>query len=215
MHESLSPVAAMVALFNMMVGEVIFGGVGSGMYGMIAYVVLAVFIAGLMVGRTPEYLGKKINSFEVKMSVLAVLLSSIVALFFSALACAAKAGTAGLSVQGAHGFGEILYAFSSTANNNGSAFAGLNANLLFYNIATAIAMLIGRFSVIVPMLAVAGTLAGKKSAPPSSGTFPTDGALFVVLLVATVIIIGALNFFPALCLGPIIENLMMIAGKGV
>lgn len=215
MHESLSPVAAMVALFNMMVGEVIFGGVGSGMYGMIAYVVLAVFIAGLMVGRTPEYLGKKINSFEVKMSVIAVLLSSIVALFFSALACAAKAGTAGLSVQGAHGFGEILYAFSSTANNNGSAFAGLNANLLFYNIATAIAMLIGRFSVIVPMLAVAGTLAGKKSAPPSSGTFPTDGALFVVLLVATVIIIGALNFFPALCLGPIIENLMMIAGKGV
>ncbi len=215
MHESLSPVAGMVAMFNMMVGEVVFGGVGSGMYGMIAYAILAVFIAGLMVGRTPEYLGKKIDSFEVKMSVIAVLLSSITVLGLSALACDTKAGLAGLSTGGTHGFGEILYAFSSTSNNNGSAFAGLNANTLFYNLTTAFAMIAGRFSVIVPMLAVAGSVSSKKTMALSSGTFPTDGALFVVLLIGVVIIVGALNFFPALCLGPVIEHLMLLSGKGM
>ncbi|MGA2507085.1 MAG: potassium-transporting ATPase subunit KdpA [Chitinispirillaceae bacterium] len=214
MHESLSPLAALVAMFNLMVGEVIFGGVGSGMYGMIAYVILAVFIAGLMVGRTPEYLGKKIESFEIKMSVIAVLASSIVVLFFAALACITPAGLAGLSVSGTHGLGEVLYAFASTANNNGSGFAGLNANTPFYNLMTGAAMLIGRFSVIIPMLAIAGHLAQKKFTPPSAGTFPTDGALFVLLLLGTIVIIGALNFFPVLSLGPIIEHLFFIAGKG-
>jgi potassium-transporting ATPase potassium-binding subunit len=212
MHESLSPVAGMVAMFNMMVGEVIFGGVGSGMYGMIAYVILAVFIAGLMVGRTPEYLGKKIDSFEVKMSVIAVLLSSIAVLGLSALACSTKAGLSGLSCNSTQGFGEILYAFSSTSNNNGSAFAGLNANTLFYNLATAFAMIVGRFSVIVPMLAVAGAVSAKKTMAMSSGTFPTDGILFVALLVGTVVIVGALNFFPAFCLGPVVEHLMLLTG---
>jgi K+-transporting ATPase ATPase A chain len=215
MHESLSPVAGMVAMFNMMVGEVVFGGVGSGMYGMIAYAILAVFIAGLMVGRTPEYLGKKIDSFEVKMSVVAVLLSSIAVLGLSALASSTKVGLAGLSCTGTHGFGEILYAFTSTSNNNGSAFAGLNANFIFYNLTTALAMIVGRFSVIVPMLAVAGSVSAKKTMALSSGTFPTDGALFVILLIGTVIIVGALNFFPALCLGPIIEHLMLLGGKGM
>ncbi len=214
MHESLSPLAALVAMFNMMVGEVIFGGVGSGLYGMIAYVILAVFIAGLMVGRTPEYLGKKIESFEIKMSVIAVLASSIVVLFSGALACITPAGLATLSTSGTHGLTEILYAFASAANNNGSAFAGLNANTPFYDLLTGAAMLIGRFSVSVPMLAVAGHLAQKKFTPPSAGTFPTDGALFVLLLLGTIIIIGALNFFPVLSLGPVIEHLFFIAGKG-
>ena len=215
MHESLSPLAGMVAMFNLMVGEVIFGGVGSGMYGMIAYVILAVFIAGLMVGRTPEYLGKKIDSFEVKMSVIAVLLSSIVVLFFTAAACLTRAGLSGLSTSGTHGFGEILYAFSSMANNNGSAFAGLNANTFFYDLIGAAAMLLGRYSVIIPMLAVAGHLSSKKTVPPSAGTFPTDGAMFAVLLIGTVIIIGALNFFPALSLGPILEHFLLVAGRGI
>jgi K+-transporting ATPase ATPase A chain len=215
MHESLSPLAGMVAMFNLMVGEVIFGGVGSGLYGMIAYVILAVFIAGLMVGRTPEYLGKKIDSFEVKMSVVVVLLSSIVVLFFTAAACSTRAGLAGLSVAGTHGFGEMLYAFSSTANNNGSAFGGLNANTLFYNLMTGAAMLLGRFSVLIPILAIAGRFASKKITPPSAGTFPTDGVLFVVLLLGVVIIIGALNFFPALSLGPILEHFLLISGKGI
>jgi potassium-transporting ATPase potassium-binding subunit len=214
MHESLSPLSALVAMFNMMVGEVIFGGVGSGMYGMIAYVILAVFIAGLMVGRTPEYLGKKIESFEIKMAVIAVLASSIVVLFFVAFACITPAGRATLSANGTHGLGEILYALASASNNNGSSFAGLNANTLFYNLLTGAAMLVGRFSVAVPMLAVAGHLAQKKFTPPSAGTFPTDGALFALLLVGTIIIIGALNFFPVLSLGPIIEHLFFIAGKG-
>jgi potassium-transporting ATPase potassium-binding subunit len=215
MHESLSPVAGMAAMFNMMVGEVVFGGVGSGMYGMIAYAILAVFIAGLMVGRTPEYLGKKIDSFEVKMSVVAVLLSSLSVLGLSALACSTGVGLAGLSTGGTHGFGEILYAFASTSNNNGSAFGGLNANTLFYNLSTTLAMIIGRFSVIVPMLAIAGSVGAKKTMAVSSGTFPTDGTLFVILLIGTVIIVGALNFFPALCLGPVIEHLMLLGGKGM
>jgi K+-transporting ATPase ATPase A chain len=215
MHESLSPLASMVAMFNLMVGEVIFGGVGSGLYGMIAYVILAVFIAGLMVGRTPEYLGKKIDSFEIKMAVVVVLLSSIVVLFFTAAACSTRAGLATLSVAGTHGFGEMLYAFSSTANNNGSAFGGLNANSLFYNLMTGAAMLLGRFSVLIPILAIAGHFAAKKITPPSAGTFPTDGALFVVLLLGVVIIVGALNFFPALSLGPILEHFLLISGKGI
>jgi K+-transporting ATPase ATPase A chain len=182
---------------------------------MIAYVILAVFIAGLMVGRTPEYLGKKIDSFEIKMAVIVVLLSSIVVLFFTAAACSTRAGLAGLSVAGTHGFGEMLYAFSSTANNNGSAFGGLNANTLFYNLMCGAAMLLGRFSVLIPILAIAGRFASKKITPPSAGTFPTDGALFVVLLLGVVIIVGALNFFPALSLGPILEHFLLISGKGI
>ncbi len=215
MHESLSPLAGLVAMFNIMLGEIIFGGVGSGLYGMIACVIIAVFIAGLMVGRTPEYLGKKIGAFEIRMAVIAVLLPSIVVLLFSAIACSVQAGTGSLSVAGTHGLCEILYAFSSTANNNGSAFAGLNANTPFYCILTSIAMLIGRFAVIVPILAISGRFASRKITPPSSGTFPTDGALFIVLLIGTVIIVGALNFFPVLALGPVIEHLFLVAGMGM
>jgi K+-transporting ATPase ATPase A chain len=215
MHESLSPLAGMVAMFNMMLGEVVFGGVGTGLYGMIAYVILAVFIAGLMVGRTPEYLGKKIEGFEIKMAVIAVLVSSLVVLFFAAIASICKPGLASLSCGGTHGLAELLYNFVSPANNNGSAFAGMNANTVFYNLMTGGAMLIGRFSVIVPILAIAGSLAVKKITPPSAGTFPTDGVLFVVLLVGVVVIVGALNFFPALSIGPILEHLLLLSGKGV
>jgi potassium-transporting ATPase potassium-binding subunit len=214
MHESLAPLSTLVAMFNLMVGEVIFGGVGSGLYGMLLFAVLAVFIAGLMVGRTPEYLGKKIDSFEIKMSVIAMLLSSIIALLFTAIACSTKAGVSALSTGGTHGFGEMLYAYLSMSNNNGSAFAGLNANTGFYNLTGAFAMLVGRFSVVIPVLAIAGSLAGKKIMPPSSGTFPTDGFLFVILLIGIVILIGALNFFPALALGPILEHLLLLSGRG-
>ena len=213
MHESLTPLAGMVAMFNIMLGEIIFGGMGSGLYGMIAYVIITVFIAGLMVGRTPEYLGKKIDAFEIEMAVVAVLVSSLVVLFFSAAACITKGGVASLSTSGTHGLGEILYAFASTANNNGSAFAGLNANTPFYALLTGLAMLIGRFSVIIPILAIAGHFASKKITPPSSGTFPTDGALFVILLIGTILIVGALNFFPVLSLGPVLEHLLLLSGK--
>ncbi len=212
MHSSLSPLAGLVAMFNIMLGEVIFGGVGAGLYGMLVFVILTVFIAGLMVGRTPEYLGKKIEAFEVKMSMLAVIAPSLVILVFSAIACVTDAGLSSLGNQGPHGLSEILYAFSSAAGNNGSAFAGLNANTTFYNIMLGIAMLIGRFAVIVPVLAIAGSMANKKIAPFSAGTFQTDNATFVALLVATVIIVGGLTFFPALSLGPIVEHLLMRAG---
>ncbi len=212
MHDSLSPVAGMVSMVNIMLGEVVFGGVGAGLYGMLMFVIITVFVAGLMVGRTPEYLGKKVEAFEVKMAMIAILAPCAVILVFSAVASVTHTGLASLTNKGPHGLSEILYAFSSAAGNNGSAFAGLNANTDFYNILTAIAMLIGRFGIIVPVLAIAGSMANKNITPPSAGTFPTDKPLFVVLLVAIVLVVGALTFFPALSLGPIIDHLLMQAG---
>jgi K+-transporting ATPase ATPase A chain len=212
MHDSLSPLSGMIAMLNIMLGEVIFGGVGAGLYGMVIFIILTVFIAGLMVGRTPEYLGKKVEAFEVKMAILAVLAPSFVILIFSAWALVSKAGLSSLNNAGAHGFSEILYAFSSAAGNNGSAFAGLNANTVFYNITLGIGMLIGRFGVIIPALAIAGNMAGKKIIPPSAGTFKTDNLLFIGLLIAVIIIIGGLTFFPSLTLGPIVEHLLMNKG---
>jgi potassium-transporting ATPase potassium-binding subunit len=213
MHDSLTPLSGMVAMVNMKLGEIIFGGVGSGMYGMIAFILLTVFIAGLMVGRTPEYLGKKIESFEVKMAVLAMILVNGTVLTCTAVALSLDAGLSSLSNAGPHGFSQILYAFTSASNNNGSAFAGLNANTVFYNVTLGLAMLIGRFSFIFPMLAIAGSLAKKKITPASSGTFPTDTPLFAVLLIATIFIVGALTYFPALSLGPIVEHLLMLKGQ--
>ena len=213
MHDSFTPLGGMVPLVNIMLGEVIFGGVGSGLYGMLVFVILAVFIAGLMVGRTPEYLGKKIEAFDVKMAMLSVLFSSLTILVFAAVAVVAKFGTSSISNPGPHGLSQILYAYTSSAGNNGSAFAGLNPNTLWYNTSTAFAMLLGRFFVVIPILAIAGNLAGKKAAPPSLGTFPVTGPLFSVLLVSTILIVGALTFFPALSLGPILEHLLMLAGK--
>lgn len=212
MHDSLSPMAGMIAMVNIMLGEVIFGGVGAGLYGMLMFVVITVFVAGLMVGRTPEYLGKKVESFEVKMAMIAILAPCAVILLFSALACSVGDGVASLTNRGPHGLSEILYAFSSAAGNNGSAFGGLNANTDFYNILTGIAMLIGRFGVILPVLAIAGSMAGKNITPLSSGTFPTDKPLFVVLLIAVVLIVGALTFFPALSLGPVVDHFLMQSG---
>lgn len=210
MHDSLSPLAGMVAMINIMLGEVIFGGVGAGMYGMIVFVILTVFIAGLMVGRSPEYLGKKIEAFDVKMAILAILAPALVILIFSAWASVTPMGLSSLNNSGAHGFSEILYAYSSAAGNNGSAFAGLNANTLFYNLTLGLGMLIGRFGVIIPVLAIAGNMAGKKITPASSGTFHTDNWLFAGLLTAVILIIGGLTFFPALSLGPIVEHLMLL-----
>ncbi|WP_434639657.1 potassium-transporting ATPase subunit KdpA [Thermoanaerobacterium thermosaccharolyticum] len=211
--DSMTPLGGLVPMLQIMLGEVIFGGVGSGLYSMLIDAFLAVFIVGLMVGRTPEYIGKKIESYEVKMSILAILVPASTILIGSAIASVTKVGTASLLNHGPHGLSEILYAFASSAGNNGSAFAGLNSNTLFYNIATSIAMFIGRFGVIIPALAIAGNLANKKIVPANVGTFPTDNALFSVLLVVIVLIIGALTFFPALSLGPIIEQLLMNAGK--
>jgi K+-transporting ATPase ATPase A chain len=213
MHDSFTPLGGMVPLVNIMLGEVIFGGVGSGLYGMLVFVILAVFIAGLMVGRTPEYLGKKIESFDVKMAMLSVLISSLTILIFAAVAVVAKFGTSSISNPGPHGLSQILYAYTSSVGNNGSAFGGINANTLWYNTSTAFAMLLGRFFVVIPILAIAGNLAGKKAAPASLGTFPVTGPLFSILLVSTILIVGALTFFPALSLGPILEHLLMLAGK--
>lgn len=213
MHSSLSPLAGGIALFNMMLGEIIYGGVGSGMYGMLLFVLLTVFLAGLMVGRTPEYLGKKIEQNEIKMVILAVLLPSAVVLIGGGLSCVLPFALAGLANKGPHGLSEILYAFTSAANNNGSAFAGLSTNTLYYNIFLGLAMLIGRFGVIIPCLIIAGNLATKKISPPSAGTFATDNTLFAVLLIGVIIIVGALTFFPSLCLGPIIEHLLMLKGR--
>jgi K+-transporting ATPase ATPase A chain len=212
MHSSFSPLAGGIAMLNIMLGEVIFGGVGAGMYGMFVFIVLTVFIAGLMVGRTPEYLGKKIEGREIKLMVIAVLLPNAAILLFTALALLIPEGLASRANTGAHGLTEILYAFTSGAGNNGSAFAGLNANVPFYNIFIGLAMWIGRFGVILPILAVAGSMAGKKVSPVSSGTFMTDTPLFVVLLIAVILIVGGLTFFPALSLGPIVEQLLMGAG---
>jgi K+-transporting ATPase ATPase A chain len=213
MHDSFTPLGGMVPLLNIMLGEIIFGGVGAGMYGMLVFVILAVFIAGLMVGRTPEYLGKKIESFDVKMAMLAILITSLTILVFTAIAVVANFGTSSIANPGPHGFSEILYAFTSSVGNNGSAFGGLNANTLWYNTSTAFAMLLGRFFMIIPILAIAGNLARKKTAPASLGTFPVTGPLFTVLLISTILIVGALTFFPALSLGPILEHLLMISGK--
>jgi K+-transporting ATPase ATPase A chain len=213
MHDSYTPLGGMVPLVNIMLGEVIFGGVGSGLYGMLVFVILAVFIAGLMVGRTPEYLGKKIEAFDVKMAMLSVLITALTILVFGAIAVVAKFGTASISNPGPHGLSQILYAYASGTGNNGSAFGGLNVNTPWYNASTAVAMLLGRFFVVIPILAIAGNLARKKSAPASLGTFPVTGPLFTILLVSTVLIVGALTFFPALSLGPILEHLLMLSGK--
>ncbi|MGK5090777.1 potassium-transporting ATPase subunit KdpA [Deltaproteobacteria bacterium TL4] len=213
MHSSLSPLAGMVALLNIMLGEVIFGGVGAGLYGMLMFVLLTVFIAGLMVGRTPEYLGKKIEAAEIKMVMLAILIPNATILLFASLCAMTDVGLVSLSHKGPHGLSEILYAVSSAAGNNGSAFAGLNADTEFYNVLLGVAMLLGRFGIILPVLAIAGSLARKKIIPASAGTFATDGMLFVGLLISVVLIIGALTFFPVLSLGPIVEHLLMILGR--
>ncbi len=213
MHDSYTPLGGMVPLVNIMLGEIIFGGVGSGLYGILVFVILAVFIAGLMVGRTPEYLGKKIESFDVKMAMLSVLISSLTILVFAAIAVVAKFGTSSISNPGPHGLSQILYAYTSSVGNNGSAFGGLNSNTPWYNASTAIAMLLGRFFVVIPILAIAGNLARKKTTPASSGTFPVTGPLFTILLLSTILIVGALTFFPALSLGPILEHLLMYSGK--
>lgn len=212
-HDSFTPLGGLVPLVNIMLGEVVFGGVGSGLYGMIVFVILAVFIAGLMVGRTPEYLGKKIEAYDVKMAMLAVLILSFTILAFSALAIVKPFGVAGITNPGPHGLSQILYAYTSAAGNNGSAFAGLSANTLWYNTSLAAAMLLGRYFMVIPILAIAGNLARKKFTPPSLGTFPVTGGLFTGLLVATIVIVGALTFFPALSLGPILEHLLMVAGR--
>lgn len=213
MHDSLTPLGGMLAMWLMQLGEVVFGGVGSGLYGMLVFAVLAVFVAGLMVGRTPEYLGKKIEAFEMKMVALVILLSPALVLLGSALAVVSQAGLAGLANGGAHGFSEVLYAFSSAANNNGSAFAGLSANTPFYNGLLGAAMWLGRFGVIVPVLALAGALAAKKTLPPSAGAMPTHGGLFIGLLSGAVLMVGALTYLPALALGPMAEHLALWAGR--
>lgn len=214
MHDSFTPLGGLVPLVNIMLGEIIFGGVGSGLYGMLIFVVLSVFIAGLMVGRTPEYLGKKIESYDVKLSMLYVLIFPLVILMLTAISVLAPTfGTSQLNNAGPHGLSEILYAFTSGTGNNGSAFAGISANTYWYNTTLGVAMLMGRFLMIVPMLAVAGNLARKKVVPPSLGTFPVTTPLFTVLLVSVIVIVGALTFFPALSLGPIVEHLLMYAGK--
>lgn len=214
MHDSFMPLGGLVPLANIMLGEIVFGGVGAGMYGMLIMIVLTVFIAGLMVGRTPEYLGKKIESYDIKMAMLYVLIFPLVILVFAAIASLSPTyGLSGLNNAGPHGFSEILYAYTSAVGNNGSAFAGLNANTHFYNLTLAAAMLIGRFLMIVPMLALAGSLANKKLVPASSGTFPVTTPMFTVLLTSVTLIVCALTFFPALSLGPILEQLLLHAGK--
>ncbi|MHB9025838.1 MAG: potassium-transporting ATPase subunit KdpA [Armatimonadota bacterium] len=213
MHDSFTPLAGGMAMLNIALGEIIFGGVGSGFYGMIIFALLAVFIAGLMVGRTPEYLGKKIEANEMKMAMLYVLVAAVSILGFSTLASALPAGLAGRLNMGPHGLSEILYAYHSGTGNNGSAFAGLSANTPFFNITIGLAMLIGRFLLIVPLLAIAGSLVGKKTVPPTSGTFPTTGGLFIGLLIGVILIVGALTFFPAYALGPLVEHFMMHAGR--
>jgi K+-transporting ATPase ATPase A chain len=213
MHDSLMPLGGLIPMLNIQLGEIIFGGVGSGLYGMLLFAIVAVFVAGLMVGRTPEYLGKKIESKEVKMAMLAILVLPLSILGFSAIATVVPAGLAGPANMGPHGFSEILYAYTSGTGNNGSAFAGISANTLFYNTTIGFAMLIGRFLMIVPMLAVAGSLAAKKIVPPSAGTFPTHGGLFVGLVVGVILIVGGLTYFPALSLGPIVEHLAMNGGS--
>ena len=211
MHDSFTPLGGMVPLIDMQLGEVVFGGVGTGLYGMLVFAILAVFVAGLMIGRTPEYLGKKIEAFEMKMVSIAILVTPLLVLVGTAIAVMATDGKAGIANPGAHGFSEILYAFTSAANNNGSAFAGLSANTPFYNVMLGIAMWFGRFGVIVPVLAIAGSLAAKKRIAVGAGTLPTHGPLFVTLLIGVVLLVGLLNYVPALALGPVIEHLVLWA----
>ena len=213
MHDSLTPMGGFVPLMLIELGEVIFGGVGSGLYGMLVFALLAVFVAGLMIGRTPEYVGKKIEAYEMKMVSIAILLTPFLVLAGASIGVLSPLGTAGISNPGPHGFSEILYAFSSAANNNGSAFAGLSVNTPFYNVLLAVAMWFGRFATIVPVLAIAGSLANKKRIAATSGTLPTHGPLFVVLLLGTLVLVGALTYVPALALGPIVEHLTMISGR--
>jgi K+-transporting ATPase ATPase A chain len=213
MHDSFTPLGGLAPMWLMQLGEVVFGGVGSGLYGMLVFAIIAVFIAGLMVGRTPEYLGKKIEAFEMKMAALVILIPPMIVLIGSAVAVSGHWGAESiLNKGGPHGFSEILYAFSSAGNNNGSAFAGLSTNTPFYNIALAIVMLVARYWLAIPVLAIAGSLAGKKMTPASAGTLSTHTPLFVVLLVGVVILVGALTFVPALALGPIVEHLLMVGG---
>jgi K+-transporting ATPase ATPase A chain len=212
MHDSLTPLGGLIPMLQMMLGEVIFGGVGAGFYGMLMHVLFTVFIVGLMVGRTPEYLGKKIEAWEMKMATLAILIPSVMILIGGAIAAVSPDGLAGLGNAGPHGLSEILYAFASASANNGSAFAGLTVNTTFYDVLLGIAMLLGRFGVILPVLAIAGSMAGKKISPPGPGTFATGGGLFVILLAGVVMIVGALTFLPALALGPIVEHLLMLQG---
>jgi K+-transporting ATPase ATPase A chain len=213
MHDSFTPLGGMIPLVNILLGEVIFGGVGSGLYGMIVFVILAVFLAGLMVGRTPEYLGKKIEAYDVKMAALSILIFPLTVLLFSAVTSVSQFGTSSISNPGPHGLSQMLYAFTSAAGNNGSAFVGLNVNTPWYNVSTGFATLFGRFFAVIPILAIAGNLAKKKTVPESAGTFPVTTPLFTTLLVSTVVIVGALTFFPVLSLGPVLEHLMMLAGK--
>ena len=213
MHDSLMPLSGLVLIFNMAVGEVIFGGVGVGLIGMMIYAILTMFLAGLMIGRTPEFIGKKLEPYEMIMSVIAILSSAIALLVLSSIAVSTRSGLLSLNNAGPHGLSEILYAYASAANNNGSAFAGLNADTLFYNLTTSFAMLVGRFTTLLPALAIAGSLAKKKVIPVSGGTFPTTSKLFIVMLVSVVIIVGALTFFPALALGPLLEHLFVQIGK--
>ena len=212
MHDSFTALGGMIPLINMQLGEVIIGGVGAGMYGMLLFVVIAIFVAGLMVGRTPEYVGKKIEAKEVKMAMLAILILPLMYLGWTAVAVVIPSAVASMANPGPHGFTEVLYAYTSQTGNNGSAFAGLTGNILFYNLTGAIAMLVGRFWMIIPAMALAGSLAEKKSIPPSAGTFPTTGGLFVGLLIGVILIIGGLTFFPALALGPVVEHFAMSAG---
>jgi K+-transporting ATPase ATPase A chain len=212
MHDAFTAIGGMVPLINMQLGEIIVGGVGAGMYGMLLFVIISIFVAGLMVGRTPEYVGKKIEAKEVKMAMLAILVLPLMYLGWTAVAVVVPSAVAAMNNPGPHGFSEVLYAYTSQTANNGSAFAGLNGNTLFYNVTGAVAMFVGRFLMIVPTMAIAGSLAAKKSIPASAGTFPTTGGLFVGLVVGVIVIVGGLTFFPALALGPIVEQLAINAG---
>jgi K+-transporting ATPase ATPase A chain len=213
MHDSFTPLAGLAPLWNLMLGCIVFGGVGAGLYGILMHVLLTVFIAGLMVGRTPEYLGKKVQAWEATWAVVAILIPNSLILLGSAVACSLPAGLSSLNNQGPHGLSEIFYAYASASNNNGSAFAGLNANTVFYNLTLGAAMFMGRFGVIFAVLAIAGGLAAKKTAPASPGTFPVNGLTFALVLLGVIVIVGALTFFPALCLGPIVEHGLMLAGR--
>jgi K+-transporting ATPase ATPase A chain len=212
MHDSFTAIGGMIPLINIQLGEIIVGGVGAGMYGMLLFVIISIFVAGLMVGRTPEYVGKKIEAKEVKMAMLAILVLPLMYLGWTALAMVVPSAVASMNNPGPHGFTEVLYAYTSQTGNNGSAFAGLNGNTLFYNVTGAVAMFVGRFWMIIPTMAIAGSLAAKKSIPASAGTFPTTGGLFVGLVVGVIVIVGGLTFFPALALGPIVEQLAITAG---
>jgi K+-transporting ATPase ATPase A chain len=212
MHDSFTAIGGMIPLINIQLGEIIVGGVGAGMYGMLLFVVISIFVAGLMVGRTPEYVGKKIEAKEVKMAMLAILILPLMYLGWTAIAVVYPPAVASMANPGPHGFSEVLYAYTSQTGNNGSAFAGLTGNIFFYNVTGAIAMFIGRFWMIIPAMAMAGSLVAKKSVPPSAGTFPTTGGLFVGLVVGVIVIIGGLTFFPALALGPLVEQLAQVAG---